>query len=124
MLTKRFHTRDPALPLAQHWERGLGGEGPLTGKPTTQPFNHSCPILTGGEAKIALNALYRHESLVRVCGPLLAPVFLGGGLVYESMSLDESRARTLDQLGKLHPGIKRPLIPCEYPAGQKPACMN
>lgn len=49
--------------------------------------------------------------------PLLVPVFRRGKLVYASPTLDDSRARTLDQLRNLHPGIKRLLNPHEYPAG-------
>jgi len=49
--------------------------------------------------------------------PLLAPIFRAGNLVYESPSLDESRARTQDQLDQLHAGTKRLLNPHEYPAG-------
>jgi len=48
---------------------------------------------------------------------LLAPIFRKGELVYQSPSLEESRARALDQLGKLHPTIKRLLNPHEYTAG-------
>jgi len=48
---------------------------------------------------------------------LLAPIFRGGKPVYEPPTLDESRARTQQQLGKLHPAIKRFVNPHDYPAG-------
>lgn len=48
---------------------------------------------------------------------LLAPVFRAGRLVAPLPDLTESRARTLDQLGKLDPTIKRLSNPHIYPAG-------
>lgn len=48
---------------------------------------------------------------------LLVPVFRAGRRVYDPPALAASRARTIAQLGSLHPGHKRLLHPHEYPAG-------
>lgn len=48
---------------------------------------------------------------------LLVPVFRGGTLVYDVPPLPESRQRTHEQLGKLHPTIKRFINPHAYPVG-------
>lgn len=48
---------------------------------------------------------------------LLVPVFRGGQLVYDAPSLQESRARALDQVAKLHATVKRFDNPHDYPAG-------
>jgi nicotinate phosphoribosyltransferase len=48
---------------------------------------------------------------------LLQPVLRAGTLVYQVPSLAESRARTLEQLGKFHTGVKRLVNPHRYPAG-------
>ena len=48
---------------------------------------------------------------------LLVPVARSGKIVYEVPSLQEIRERVLDQLGRLHPGIRRLVNPHRYPAG-------
>ncbi len=48
---------------------------------------------------------------------LLVPVFRGGELVYELPALSMIRERARQQLGMLHPGIKRFENPHQYPAG-------
>jgi nicotinate phosphoribosyltransferase len=48
---------------------------------------------------------------------LLVPVFRQGRRVYDPPSLQDVRARTLDQLGHFHPGIKRFVNPHQYPVG-------
>lgn len=48
---------------------------------------------------------------------LLVPVFRGGNQVYDPPALEDVRRRTAEQLGMLHPGIKRFLNPHRYPAG-------
>lgn len=48
---------------------------------------------------------------------LLVPVFRGGKAVYPPPSIHEARQRTLAQLSKLHPTIRRFLNPHRYPAG-------
>jgi nicotinate phosphoribosyltransferase len=48
---------------------------------------------------------------------LLVPVFHEGILVYTAPPLAESRRRTLAQLARLHPGIKRLVNPHSYPVG-------
>jgi nicotinate phosphoribosyltransferase len=48
---------------------------------------------------------------------LLEPVVRGGNLVCEVPSLEHARQRCREQLGSLHPGIKRLVNPHEYPAG-------
>ncbi|MBN1125539.1 MAG: nicotinate phosphoribosyltransferase [Sedimentisphaerales bacterium] len=50
---------------------------------------------------------------------LLVPIFRKGRCVYEVPPLVESRARTLQQLEWLHPGIRRLLNPHRYPAGME-----
>jgi nicotinate phosphoribosyltransferase len=48
---------------------------------------------------------------------LLVPVYRSGRRVYESPDLKAIRARTLDQLSRLHFGIKRFTNPHRYPVG-------
>jgi nicotinate phosphoribosyltransferase len=48
---------------------------------------------------------------------LLVPVFRGGKRVYDPPPLDEVRRRGIDQLGRLHTGIKRFANPHQYPVG-------
>lgn len=48
---------------------------------------------------------------------LLVPVFRKGDLVYDTPPLSDSRQRALDQVARLHPGIRRLVNPHEYPAG-------
>ncbi len=48
---------------------------------------------------------------------LLAPVFRRGRLVHERPSLAASRQRTLDELARLHAGVKRFVNPHQYPVG-------
>lgn len=48
---------------------------------------------------------------------LLVRVFDQGRQAYRSSPLQETRRRCIDQLRRLHPGIKRLLNPHEYPAG-------
>src|SRR5207249_4577999 len=48
---------------------------------------------------------------------LLVPVQRAGRVVYQLPSIHASRQRTHDQLGQLHPGIKRFLNPLTYPVG-------
>jgi nicotinate phosphoribosyltransferase len=48
---------------------------------------------------------------------LLVPVFRAGRRVYEPPPLDEVRRRGFEQLGRLHPGIKRFANPHQYPVG-------
>jgi nicotinate phosphoribosyltransferase len=48
---------------------------------------------------------------------LLIPVLRKGALVYTQPTLPQTRARTLQQLDMLHPGIKRSVNPHQYPAG-------
>lgn len=48
---------------------------------------------------------------------LLVPVTRGSEIVYDSPSLDASRARTFEQLAGFHEGIKRQLNPHQYPVG-------
>jgi nicotinate phosphoribosyltransferase len=48
---------------------------------------------------------------------LLVPVLRDGRLVYEVPPLEAARHRTQEQLGRLHPGIKRLVNPHRYPAG-------
>ena len=48
---------------------------------------------------------------------LLVPVFRAGRRVYEPPPLDEVRRRGFEQLGRLHPGIKRFVNPHQYPVG-------
>jgi nicotinate phosphoribosyltransferase len=48
---------------------------------------------------------------------LLVPIFRQGRRVYDPPPLQDVRARTLDQLGHFHPGIKRFVNPHLYPVG-------
>lgn len=48
---------------------------------------------------------------------LLEPVFRGGRLVYTAPSLADSRQHAIEQLQRLHPGIKRLVNPHVYPVG-------
>lgn len=48
---------------------------------------------------------------------LLLPVFRGGRLVYRTTTLSEIRTRVQQQLGCLHPGIRRFVNPHQYPVG-------
>lgn len=48
---------------------------------------------------------------------LLVPVFRGGRRAYEPPPLAQVRARAAEQLGRLHPTIRRLVKPHEYPAG-------
>jgi nicotinate phosphoribosyltransferase len=48
---------------------------------------------------------------------LLVPVFRKGQLVYSPPNLIDVQKRTFEQLGKLHPGIKRFVNPHQYPVG-------
>jgi hypothetical protein len=48
---------------------------------------------------------------------LLEPVVRGGRVVREPPPLSETRSRTSEQLGRLHPGIKRLVDPQRYPVG-------
>ena len=48
---------------------------------------------------------------------LLVPVFRRGKLVYQPPPLADSRRRTLDELAKLHAGVKRFVNPHQYPVG-------
>jgi nicotinate phosphoribosyltransferase len=48
---------------------------------------------------------------------LLVPIFRRGALVYERPALAASRQRTLDELGRLHAGVKRFVYPHQYPVG-------
>ena len=48
---------------------------------------------------------------------LLVPIFRQGRRVYDPPPLDAVRARTLDQLGHFHSGIKRLINPHQYPVG-------
>jgi nicotinate phosphoribosyltransferase len=59
----------------------------------------------------------KHFSADSAYEDLLVPIFRRGKLVYEPPTLDEIRARVQQQLGMLHPGIKRSVNPHQYPAG-------
>jgi nicotinate phosphoribosyltransferase len=48
---------------------------------------------------------------------LLVPVFRGGRRIYDPPPLDDVRQRGCEQLGRLHPGIKRFANPHQYPVG-------
>jgi nicotinate phosphoribosyltransferase len=48
---------------------------------------------------------------------LLVPVMRAGRPVYELPSLEATRARAKEQIGRLHPGIKRFVNPHQYPVG-------
>lgn len=55
---------------------------------------------------------------------LLVPVFRAGRRVYEPPPLDEVRRRGCEQLGRLHPGIKRFVNPHQYPVGLEPKLFD
>ncbi|HEY7212987.1 MAG TPA: nicotinate phosphoribosyltransferase, partial [Thermoanaerobaculia bacterium] len=55
---------------------------------------------------------------------LLVPVFRAGRRVYEPPPLDEVRQRGCEQLGRLHPGIKRFANPHQYPVGLEPKLFD
>jgi nicotinate phosphoribosyltransferase len=48
---------------------------------------------------------------------LLVPVLRAGELVYERPPLEASRRRALEEVGRLHAGVKRFLHPHQYPVG-------
>ncbi|HVT79887.1 MAG TPA: nicotinate phosphoribosyltransferase [Phycisphaerae bacterium] len=48
---------------------------------------------------------------------LLIPIFRRGNLVYDLPTLPAIRTRTQQQLASLHPSIKRPMNPHQYPVG-------
>jgi nicotinate phosphoribosyltransferase len=48
---------------------------------------------------------------------LLVPVFRQGQLVYTSPSINETRRKVQEQLGRFHSGIKRFVNPHQYPVG-------
>ena len=48
---------------------------------------------------------------------LLVPIFRRGRRVYDPPPLAAARARTNDQLGRFHAGVKRFLNPHRYPVG-------
>jgi nicotinate phosphoribosyltransferase len=48
---------------------------------------------------------------------LLAPIFRGGKLVYDTPALEDVRRRTAEQLAGFHASIKRFVHPHPYPAG-------
>jgi nicotinate phosphoribosyltransferase len=48
---------------------------------------------------------------------LLVPIFRAGRLVYDRPPLEAARRRTLDELARLHPSVKRFVNPHQYPAG-------
>src|SRR5688572_9365819 len=55
---------------------------------------------------------------------LLVPIFRAGRCVYEGPTLEAIRARAQEQLGMLHPGIKRFVNPHAYPAGLELSLHN
>ena len=55
---------------------------------------------------------------------LLVPVFRAGRRVYEPPPLEAVRRRSLEQLGGLHPGIKRLANPHQYPVGLEPRLFD
>lgn len=59
----------------------------------------------------------KHFEPDTICEDLLVPIFREGKLVYQTPSLEEIRKRVQQQLGMLHPGMKRCVNPHEYPAG-------
>lgn len=59
----------------------------------------------------------KHFSADAAFEDLLAPIFRKGKLVYQPPTLNEIRVRVQQQLGMLHPGIKRSVNPHQYPAG-------
>ncbi len=48
---------------------------------------------------------------------LLVPIFRGGKRVYDPPPLASSRAHAQEELGQLHPGVKRFVNPHQYPVG-------
>ena len=48
---------------------------------------------------------------------LLVPVVRGGRPAYEPPPLEAARSRAQDQIGRLHPGIRRFVNPHQYPVG-------
>jgi nicotinate phosphoribosyltransferase len=48
---------------------------------------------------------------------LLIPVLRGGEVVLQAEKIDEARARTQRELGRLHPTVKRLMNPHEHPVG-------
>jgi nicotinate phosphoribosyltransferase len=48
---------------------------------------------------------------------LLVPVVRGGRTVYEPPPLEATRERAREQVGRLHPGIRRFVNPHQYPVG-------
>jgi nicotinate phosphoribosyltransferase len=48
---------------------------------------------------------------------LLVPIMESGRVVYEPPGIGKVRERTAEQLGKLHPTIKRFVNPHTYPVG-------
>ncbi|HXK08052.1 MAG TPA: nicotinate phosphoribosyltransferase [Vicinamibacteria bacterium] len=50
-------------------------------------------------------------------GDLLVPVVRAGRPVYEPPPLEATRARSLDQIGRFHAGIRRFVNPHQYPVG-------
>jgi nicotinate phosphoribosyltransferase len=59
----------------------------------------------------------KHFGLDTAYEDLLVPICRQGKVVYQLPTLDEIRARVQQQLGMLHPGIKRSVNPHQYPAG-------
>jgi len=49
--------------------------------------------------------------------PMLVPIYRQGKKVYEVPSIHDSRDRTIRELSRLHPGIRRFVNPHEYPVG-------
>ncbi|HUU83809.1 MAG TPA: nicotinate phosphoribosyltransferase [Phycisphaerae bacterium] len=48
---------------------------------------------------------------------MLVPILRGGNVVYRVPSVEDARRHTREQLGRLHPGIRRLVNPHRYPAG-------
>ena len=76
--------------------------------PPTAPFTIVDPTSTTRRKRIEPS--WQHAEL-------LAPVFRGGKLIYESPSLQDMRTRAQEQLARFHDGIKRFANPHLYPAG-------
>ena len=55
---------------------------------------------------------------------LLVPIFRNGNLVYKSPSLDDIRKKSLEELTKLDPSIKRLEFPHNYPVGLEESLYN
>jgi len=55
---------------------------------------------------------------------LLVPVFRAGRKVYDPPPLEEVRRRGIEQLGRLHSGIKRFVNPHQYPVGLEPQLFD